>query len=107
VATSVAGAATSYRKAWLTPASAHQYRAAAVRGGKRAPGSAVLTVRGLTPPTSQARLQGSWQVYAKNIGHARGGRNGYMRWQLSPPCAVSACDVMLRVKDGSFSFKMK
>jgi len=107
VATSVAGTATSYRQASLTPASTHQYRVVAVRGGKRSPGSAVLTVRTLTPPISQARLQGSWQVYAKNIGHARGGRNGYMRWQLSPPCAVSACDVMLRVKDGSFSFKMK
>ena len=75
--------------------------------GKRSPGSAVLTMRTLTPPISQARLQGSWQVYAENIGHARGGRNGYMRWQLSPPCAVGACDVVLHVKDGSFSFKMK
>ena len=107
VATSVAGTATSYRQASLTPASTYQYRVVAVRGGKRSPGSAVLTVRTLTPPISQARLQGSWQVYAKNIGQARGGRNGYMRWQLSPPCAVGACDVRLRVKDGSFSFTMK
>jgi hypothetical protein len=107
VASSVAGTATSYRQASLTPASTYQYRVVAVRGGKRSPGSAVLTLRTLTPPISQARLQGSWQVYAKNIGQARGGRNGYMRWQLSPPCAVGACDVMLRVKDGSFSFKMK
>ena len=107
VASSVAGTVTSYRQASLTPASTYQYRLVAVRGGKRSPGSAVLTVRTLTPPISQARLQGSWQVYAKNIGHARGGRNGYMRWQLSPPCAAGACDVMLRVKDGSFSFKMK
>ena len=30
-----------------------------------------------------------------------------MRWQLSPPCAAGACDVMLRVKDGRFSFTMK
>jgi hypothetical protein len=107
VASSVAGTATSYRQASLTPASTYQYRVVAVRGGKRSPGSAVLTVRTLTPPISQARLQGSWQVYAKNIGQARGGRNGYMRWQLSPPCAAGACAVMLRVKDGSFSFKMK
>ena len=106
-ASSVAGTATSYRQASLTPATIYQYRVVAVRGGKRSPGSAVLTVRTLTPPISQARLQGSWQVYAKNIGPARGGRNGYMRWQLSPPCAAGACDVMLRVKDGRFSFKMK
>ena len=45
------------------------------------PRSALLTVRTLTPPISQARLQGSWQVYAKNIGHVPGGRNGYMSWR--------------------------
>jgi hypothetical protein len=106
-ASSVAGTVTSYRQASLTPATIYQYRVVAVRGGKRSPGSAVLTVRTLTPPISQARLQGSWQVHAKNIGHAPGGRNGYMSWQLSPPCAVGACDVMLHVKDGRFSFKMK
>jgi hypothetical protein len=107
VASSVAGTVTSYRQASLTPATTYQYRVVAVRGGKRSPRSALLTVRTLTPPISQARLQGSWQVYAKNIGHVPGGRNGYMRWQLSPPCAAGACDVMLHVKDGSFSFKMK
>ena len=107
VASSVAGTVTSYRQASLTPATAYQYRVVAVRGGKRSPGSAVLTVRTLTPPISQARLHGSWQVYAKNIGHVPGGRNGYMSWQLSPACATGACDVMLHVKDGRFSFKMK
>jgi hypothetical protein len=107
VASSVAGTVTSYRQGSLTPASTYQYRVVAVRGGKRSPGSAVLTVRTLTPRISQARLQGSWRVYARNIGHVRGGRNGYMSWQLSPPCAVGACDVMLHVKDGRFSFKMK
>lgn len=107
VASSVAGTVTSYRQASLTPATTYQYRVVAVRGGKRSPGSAVLTVRTLTPPISQARLHGSWQVYGKNIGHVPGGRNGYMGWQLSPACAAGACDVMLHVKDGRFSFKMK
>ena len=107
VASSVAGTVTSYRQASLTPATTYQYRVVAVRGGKRSPGSAVLTVRTLTPPISQARLHGSWQVYGKNIGHVPGGRNGYMSWQLSPACAAGACGVMLHVKDGRFSFKMK
>lgn len=107
VAISVAGTVTSYRQASLTPATTYQYRVVAVRGGKRSPGSAVLTVRTLTPPISQARLHGSWQVYGKNIGHVPGGRNGYMSWQLSPACAAGACGVMLHVKDGRFSFKMK
>jgi hypothetical protein len=107
VASAVAGTVTSYRQASLTPATTYQYRVVAVRGGKRSPGSAVLTVRTLTPPISQARLHGSWQVYGKNIGHVPGGRNGYMSWQLSPACAAGACGAMLHVKDGRFSFKMK
>jgi hypothetical protein len=107
VASSVAGTVTSYRQASLTPATTYQYRVVAVRGGKRSPRSALLTVRTLTPPISQARLQGSWQVYTKNIGPAPGGRNGYMSWQLSPACAAGACEVMLYGTDGSISFKMK
>jgi hypothetical protein len=42
VAGSVAGTATSYRHAGLTPASTYQYRVVAVRGGKRSPQSAAL-----------------------------------------------------------------
>lgn len=107
VAGSVAGTATSYRQPGLTPATTYQYRVVAVRGGKRSPQSALLTVSTLTPPISQARLQGSWQVYAKNIRPARGGRNGYISWQLSPVCAAGPCDVMLHAKDGKYSFRMK
>ena len=52
---SVAGTATSYRQAGLTPASSYQYRVVAVRGGKRSPQSAILPVSTITPPISQAR----------------------------------------------------
>src|SRR5215813_5375706 len=82
---SVAGTVTSYRPAGLTPATTYQYRVVAVRGRKRSRQSALLTVRTLTPPISQARLQGSWGVHAKTIGPAPPGRrSGYMTWQLSP-----------------------
>ena len=84
VASSVAGTVTSYRQASLTPATAYQYRVVAVRGGKRSLRSALLTVRTLTPPISQARLQGSWQVYAKNIGRVPGGQNGYIELAAQP-----------------------
>jgi hypothetical protein len=107
VSSSVAGTVTSYRQASLTPGTTYQYRVVAVRGGKQSPRSALLTVHTLTPPISQARLQGSWQVYAKNIGSAPGSANGYMTWQLSPVCAVGACDVMLHVVDSNFSLKMR
>jgi len=106
-ADSVAGAVTSYQKAGLTPASSYVYRVVAVRGGKRSPWSAALTVRTVTPPISQARLQGSWQVYPKNVGHVPGGRNGYMTWQFTPLCGVGPCDESIHVSFGNFSFKMK
>ena len=105
---SVAGTVTSYRQAGLTPGTTYQYRVVAVRGGKRSPQSALLSVRTLTPPISQARLQGSWSVYIKTVGPAPPGpRNGYMTWQLSPACAVGACNVILDGKNGGFSFKAK
>jgi Fibronectin type III domain len=104
----VAGTVTSYRQTGLTPATTYQYRVVAVRGEKRSPQSAVLTVRTLTPPISQARLQGSWRVHAKTVGPAPPGRrNGYMTWQLRPACAADACDVVLHGKNGSFSFRVK
>ena len=82
VAGSVAGTVTSYRQPRQTPATAYQYRVVAVRGGKRSPQSAVLAVRTLTPPLSQARLQGPWDVYVKNIRSAPGSRNGTLMWDL-------------------------
>src|SRR5262252_7359295 len=72
----VAGTVTSYRKAGLTPASTYQYRVVAIRDGKRSPRSASLAVNTLIPPMSQARLQGLWNVYAKNLTHLPGNRSG-------------------------------
>lgn len=106
VAGSVAGTVTSYRQARLTPATAYQYYVVAVRGGKRSPQSAALAVRTLTPPLSQARLRGPWDVYAKNIGHARGGRNGSLFLQFSPACAAGACDATVHVKEGRHAYNM-
>jgi hypothetical protein len=107
VISSVAGTVTSYRDVGLTPGASYLYHLVAVRDGIRSPQSALFTAHTRTPPVSQARMQGSWQVYAKNIGHAPGGENGNMTWQLSPACATGACDVMLHVQDGKFSFAMK
>jgi len=107
---SVTGTVTSFRQAGLSPATTYQYSVVAVRGGKRSPQSALLTVRTLTPPMSQARLQGSWGVYVKTvktIGPAGGRRNGYMTWQFSPVCRAGACGVILHGKNGPFSFKGK
>lgn len=106
VAGSVAGTVTSYRQARLTPATGYQYRVVAVRGGKRSPQSAVLAVRTLTPPLSQARLQGPWNVYVKNIRGAPGSRNGTLLWELIPGCSARACGVVAHVKEGRHAYKM-
>jgi len=107
VAGSVAGSAVSYRQAGLTPANSYQYRVVAVRGGKRSPQSAALTVSTLTPPMSQARLQGQWQVFVKNVHQSPQNKNGTLYWTLFPACATGTCDVVALVKDGKHSFRMR
>jgi hypothetical protein len=102
----VAGTVTSYRKAGLTPASTYQYSVVAIRGGKRSRQSASLAVSTLIPPMSQARLQGQWGVYAKNIGHIPGNRSGTLGWDFLPVCATGPCNVVAHVKDGRRSFKL-
>lgn len=106
VAGTVAGTATSYRQAGLTPASTYQYRVVALRDGKRSPQSAALAVSTITPPVSQARLQGLWSVFVKNVHHEPGSRNGTLVWDLIPGCAAGACNVVAHVKDGKHSFTM-
>ena len=107
VAGSVAGTVTSYRQAGLTPATGYQFRVVAVRGGKRSPQSAVLAVRTVTPPISQARLQGSWNVNLKYLHPASRKRNGTSAWTLSPGCPTGACDVTLHAINGKYSFTMR
>lgn len=106
VAGSVAGTAVSYRRAGLTPANTYQYRVVAVRGGTRSPQSAQLTVSTLTPPLSQARLQGLWDVFVKNVHNSQDSRNGTLIWNLIPACAAATCAVVAHVKDGNHSFTM-
>ena len=109
VAGSVAGTATSYRQAGLWPATRYQYRVMAVRGGKRSPQSALLTVRTLTPPISQAVLQGLWNVKVKYMQQVFGYPSETLSWETDPVCAVGPCDVMLHVttSDGhTFSVKL-
>jgi fibronectin type III domain protein len=109
VAGTVAGTATSYRQAGLTPASTYQYRVVAVRGGTRSPQSRPLAVSTLVPPMSEARLQGPWNVSIKYIRHASNGyhgRNGTLFWDFLPACATGACGGMLHVRWGKHSFKL-
>ena len=109
VAGSVPGTATSYTQADLTPATRYPYRVMAVRCGKRSPQSALLTVRTLTPPISQAVLQGLWNVKVKYMQQVFGYPSETLSWETDPVCAVGPCDVMLHVttSDGhTFSVKL-
>jgi hypothetical protein len=108
VAGSVAGTATSYRQAGLTPATAYQYRVVAVRGGKRSPQSALVTVHTLTPPVAQARLQGPWKVHVTVIRRVSSSfRNGTQPWGFVPVCAAGACNVTLSVTNGAHPFSLR
>jgi hypothetical protein len=102
----VAGTATSYRRAGLTPASTYKYSVVALRGGKRSPQSAALAVSTITPPVSQGRLQGPWNVYAKTIRHTSYGRSGTFIFDFVPSCATGVCDVVAHVQGGKYSFKV-
>lgn len=107
---SVAGTVTSYRQAGLDPGTASYFRVIAVRGGKRSPQSAQLTASTLTPPLSQARLRGPWIVdlkYADVLPGIPGGQNGPTYWHFSAVCAVGACNVILRQKGSTSSFRMR
>jgi len=106
-AATVAGTVTTYRQAGLTPADTYLYHVVAVRGGKRSPQSAALSISTLTPPLSEARLQGSWQVYVKNLPPAPAKDDGYMTWQVTPVCAAGACDVTVNMPDIQHSFTVK
>jgi Protein of unknown function (DUF2510)/Fibronectin type III domain len=95
---SVPGTVTSYRVARLAPATAYQYRVAAVRGGKRSALSAVLTVRTSIPPLSAARLQGAWTAHLTMVRGAStltGHQNWDESWLASPACVTGPCDVRL------------
>jgi hypothetical protein len=96
----VAGTVTSYRVGGLAPATAYQYRVAALRGGKRSPLSAVLTVNTATPPVSSARWQGHWSVNIKIVKGAdelrgKGAKGWVESWRASPQCPAGPCTVQL------------
>ena len=100
VVDSVPGTVTSYQSTGLAPATAYQYRVAAMRGGKRSAPSAVLVVRTSTPPISAAFLRGTWTTSIKIVrGGAnltgRGSKNWTESWTTSPECSAGPCAVRL------------
>ena len=106
---SVRGTVTFYRQAGLAPATAYQYRVAAVRNGKRSVLSSVVVVSTATPPLSAARLQRAWTVRLELV--RRGGLVGAKRWTeswlTSPKCAAGPCAVVLSGSIDGYHFTAK
>jgi hypothetical protein len=108
---SVPGTVTSYQGTGLAPATAYQFRVAAVRGGKRSALSSVLVVRTSTPPIAVARLEGPWTVRVKIVRGAsslRGIPKSHSwdeSWLARPKCAAGPCAVRLSGNIGRLRFK--
>jgi hypothetical protein len=108
---SVPGIVTSYRGTGLAPATAYQFRVAAVRDGKRSALSAVLVVATSRPPVSAARLDGRWTVGVKIVQGAsdlRGIPKSHSwdeSWRFTPRCASGPCAVRLVGRFGRLRFK--
>ncbi len=108
---SIPGTVTSYRGTGLAPATAYQFRVAAVRGGKRSALSSVLVVATSRPPVSAARLDGRWTVGVKIVQGAsdlRGIPKSHSwdeSWRFSPRCATGPCAVRLVGHFGRLRFK--
>ncbi len=110
VIASVPGTVTSYRQRGLAPATAYQYRVAAVRDAKRSAASSVVGVSTAIPPLSAARAQGRWTI---GITIVRGGKflsgHGHKRWTESwlvrPKCPAGPCAVRISGDINGHRFK--
>jgi len=100
----VAGSATSYQDRGVAPATSYRYSIVAVAGGLRSAPSPALVVTTRTPPTSAARLQGSWTVTGRVVksggGSLKVGATRVDPWQFRPACAAGPCTVVLSGAQG-------
>ena len=107
----VPGTVTSYRGTGLNPATAYQYRVAAVRGGKRSALSSIMALRTSAPALSTARWEGPWTVRIKVV---RGGAvlkgprplRWAESWQANPKCPAGPCAVRLSGHFNAGNFKV-
>ena len=105
---SVPRATTAYQDQGLVPATAYSYSVVAMSGDVRSAPSPVLVVKTLTPPISDARLQGSWTVDSKVVKSSGGtpkvGETEQNTWQLAPKCTAGPCAVVVSAGFGSHPF---
>ena len=107
---SVPGKVTSYQDKGLDPATAYRYNVVAVSGAVRSLPSSALVAKTLTPPISEARLQGSWTVDMKYLTGGAGGHpvgdTETDTWALAPKCTAGPCDVWVSGELSGTAFTM-
>ena len=107
---SVTGKVTSYQDNGLNPATAYRYSVVAVSGTVRSLPSSALVAKTLTPPISEARLQGSWTVDMKYLTGGAGGHpvgdTETDTWALAPRCTSGPCDVWVSGELSGTTFTM-
>jgi hypothetical protein len=105
---SVPGTSTTYEATGLAPQTVYTYRLIAVRGQRRSPSSAAVTVSTLTPPPWSATVTGMWSVQNsitswQGVSSAPNPTTGI--WTFTPRCMASECaiDVSGTIDSSPFS----
>jgi len=94
----VPGTTTYFRETGLPPATTFRFQVFAVRGNKKSPRSAVLTVATVTPPVSAGVLDQRWTVHwkvlsASSNANAKVGQTWTDNWTFTPACQAASCNV--------------
>src|SRR5262249_1279202 len=109
----VAGAATSYLDAGLSPATSYRYQIAALCDVNESDPTVPLTIRTVTPPLSSARLEGTslpikmTVVANTTIENLRTGLHWTDSWDFTPRCTTGPCAVELSGRLAAPGFEIK
>jgi hypothetical protein len=95
----VPGNITFYRDTGLAPASSYKFQVIAIRGGRLSPRSAILATDTITPPVSDAVLNGTWptQSTVTSTSHFTwsDAKTQSSDWSFTPACVAGPCNITL------------
>lgn len=111
----VPGTARTFADKGLSPGRSYSYQLVAVLGGASSEESAVLKATTATPPVSEARLTGTYDIDGKITKSSStltlGGDPALNQtiggsWTITPKCDAGACDAVLKGSLGGHQFTM-
>jgi hypothetical protein len=88
---------TDYTDSVVSPGKSYSYEVVALDARDAESDRSSVTVKTPTPPLSAARVNGRYDVRAKEVsqfGYARGGGDYTIGWRLTAKCDSGACDVV-------------